>query len=162
MVQYVGDVAIYVRPNKLDRFDAVRSEIKEAARSVVSALFRSYELKAQPGSASELQYDKIALVGHSLGSVIAYDTLNRLMLDDWLCEGALQVAQRTATMVTFGSPLNKTAFLFYDSGERYSAHSRTIGFDGATIDYELSKISKTKVDQFVFAQRYRFGRFEIL
>ena len=112
IVQYVGDVAIYVRPNKLDRFDAVRSEIKEAARSVVSALFRSYELKAQPGSASEFQYDKIALVGHSLGSVIAYDTLNRLMLDDWLCEGALQVAERTATMVTFGSPLNKTAFLF--------------------------------------------------
>jgi hypothetical protein len=112
MVQYVGDVAIYVRPNKLDRFDAVRSEIKEAARSVVSALFTSYELKADPSAASEFQYDKIALVGHSLGSVIAYDTLNRLMLDDWLCDGALQVAERTATMVTFGSPLNKTAFLF--------------------------------------------------
>ena len=117
MVQYVGDVAIYVRPNKLDRFDAVRSEIKEAARSVVSALFTSYELKAQPGAASEFQYDKIALVGHSLGSVIAYDTLNRLMLDDWLCEGALQVAERTATMVTFGSPLNKTAFLFTIQGK---------------------------------------------
>lgn len=117
MVQYVGDVGIYVRPNKLDRFDAVRSEIKEAARSVVSALFRSYELKAQPGSASEFQYDKIALVGHSVGSVIAYDTLNRLMLDDWLCEGALQVAERTATMVTFGSPLNKTAFLFTIQGK---------------------------------------------
>ena len=112
MVQYVGDVAIYVRPNKLDRFDAVRTEIKEAARSVLSALFTSYELKADPGAASQFQYDKIALVGHSLGSVIAYDTLNRLMLDDWLCGGALQVAERTATMVTFGSPLNKTAFLF--------------------------------------------------
>ena len=117
IVQYVGDVAIYVRPNKLDRFDAVRSEIKEAARSVVSALFTSYERKAQPGSASEFQYDKIALVGHSLGSVIAYDTLNRLMLDDWLCEGALQVAERTATMMTFGSPLNKTAFLFTIQGK---------------------------------------------
>jgi hypothetical protein len=117
MVQYVGDVAIYVRPNKLDRFDAVRSEIKEAARSVVLALFTSYELKAQPGIAPEFQYDKIALVGHSLGSVIAYDTLNRLMLDDWLCEGALQVAERTATMVTFGSPLNKTAFLFTIQGK---------------------------------------------
>lgn len=117
LVQYVGDVAIYVRPNQLDRFDAVRSEVKEAARSVVSALFTSYELKAQPGAASEFQYDKIALVGHSLGSVIAYDTLNRLMLDDWLCGGALQVAERTATMVTFGSPLNKTAFLFTIQGK---------------------------------------------
>jgi len=117
LVQYVGDVAIYVRPNQLDRFDAVRTQIKEAARSVVSALFTSYELKAQPDAASEFQYDKIALVGHSLGSVIAYDTLNRLMLDDWLCDGALQVAERTATMLTFGSPLNKTAFLFTIQGK---------------------------------------------
>jgi hypothetical protein len=117
MVQYVGDVAIYVRPNKLDRFDAVRSEIKEAARSVVSALFTSYELKTQPSDANKFQYDKIALVGHSLGSVIAYDTLNRLMLDDWLCDGALRVAECTATMVTFGSPLNKTAFLFTIEGK---------------------------------------------
>jgi hypothetical protein len=117
MVQYVGDVAIYVRPNKLDRFDAVRSEIKEAARSVASALFTSYEQKSQPSDANKFQYDKIALVGHSLGSVIAYDTLNRLMLDDWLCDGALRVAERTATMVTFGSPLNKTAFLFTIEGK---------------------------------------------
>jgi hypothetical protein len=117
LVQYVGDVAIYIRPNKLDRFDEVRSEIKEAARSVVSALFTSYELKAEAGAADKFQYDKIALVGHSLGSVIAYDTLNRLMLDDWLCNGALKVAERTATMVTFGSPLNKTAFLFTIQGK---------------------------------------------
>jgi len=117
LVQYVGDVAIYVRPNKLDRFDEVRSEIKEAARSAVSALFTSYELKAEAGAADKFQYDKIALVGHSLGSVIAYDTLNRLMLDDWLCKGALQVADRTATIVTFGSPLNKTAFLFTIQGK---------------------------------------------
>jgi hypothetical protein len=117
LVQYVGDVAIYVRPNKLDRFDVVRSEIKEAARSVVSALFTAYAPTSQPGAVPEFQYDKIALVGHSLGSVIAYDTLNRLMLDDWLCKGALKVAERTATMVTFGSPLNKTAFLFTIQGK---------------------------------------------
>ena len=117
LVQYVGDVAIYVRPNQLDRFDEVRSQIKEAARSVASSLFTAYSLDTQPGAAPEFQYDKIALVGHSLGSVIAYDTLNRLMLDDWLCEGALQVAERTATMVTFGSPLNKTAFLFTIQGK---------------------------------------------
>jgi hypothetical protein len=117
LVQYVGDVAIYVRPNQLDRFDEVRSQIKEAARSVASSLFTAYSLDTQPGAAPEFQYDKIALVGHSLGSVIAYDTLNRLMLDDWLCEGALQVAERTASMVTFGSPLNKTAFLFTIQGK---------------------------------------------
>jgi hypothetical protein len=108
MVQYVGDVAIYVRPNKLDRFDKVRNEIKEAARSVVAAIFTAY---AGPDNKKFL-YDHVALVGHSLGSVIAYDTLNRLMLDDWLSGNALNVAERTKSLITFGSPLNKTAFFF--------------------------------------------------
>jgi hypothetical protein len=108
MVQYVGDVAIYVRPNKLDRFDEVRNEIKEAARSVVSAIFTVY---AGPNN-NQFLYDRVALIGHSLGSVIAYDTLNRLMLDDWLSGNALHVAERVKTMITFGSPLNKTAFFF--------------------------------------------------
>jgi hypothetical protein len=108
MVQYVGDVAIYVRSNKLDRFDKVRTEIKEAARSVVSAIFTAY---ASPSN-NQFLYDRVALVGHSLGSVIAYDTLNRLMLDDWLSGNALDVAERANSMITFGSPLNKTAFLF--------------------------------------------------
>ncbi len=111
MVQYVGDVAIYVTSNKLDRFDEVRSKIKETARTVASAVFTAYE----PGEPKFL-YHKIAVVGHSLGSVIAYDTLNRLMLEDWLAGGALQVAERTETLVTFGSPLNKTAFLFTIQG----------------------------------------------
>jgi hypothetical protein len=111
MVQYVGDVAIYVTSNKLDRFDEVRSKIKETARTVASAVFTAYD-SAEP----KFLYDKIAVVGHSLGSVIAYDTLNRLMLDDWLVGGALQVAERNETLLTFGSPLNKTAFLFTIQG----------------------------------------------
>ena len=108
MVQYVGDVAIYVRPNKLDRFDKVRNEIKDAARSVVSAIFTAY---AGPND-NKFLYDEVALVGHSLGSVIAYDTLNRLMLDDWLSGNFLHIAERAKSMITFGSPLNKTAFFF--------------------------------------------------
>jgi hypothetical protein len=112
MVQYVGDVAIYVTPAKLDRFDEVRSKIKEAARSVASAIFTAYE-----PNTTKFVYDHVAVVGHSLGSVIAYDTVNRLMLDDWLSGHALGIAERTKTMVTFGSPLNKTAFLFTIQGK---------------------------------------------
>ena len=69
MVQYVGDVAIYVTSNKLDRFDEVRSKIKETARTVASAVFTAYD-----SAGPKFLYDKIAVVGHSLGSVIAYDT----------------------------------------------------------------------------------------
>jgi hypothetical protein len=82
-------------------------KIKESARSVVSAIFTAYDLTQK-----EFLYDSIALVGHSLGSVIAYDTLNRLMLDDWLSQNALQVSERTKSLITFGSPLNKPAFFF--------------------------------------------------
>jgi hypothetical protein len=44
--------------------------------------------------------------------VIAYDTLDRLMLDDGLAGNVVRVSDRTQTLVTFGSPLNKTAFFF--------------------------------------------------
>ena len=112
MIEYVGDVAIYVTANKLDRFEEVRNKIKEAARSVASAVY----LACQPKTNNFL-YKQIALVGHSLGSVIAYDTLNRLMLDDWLSKNYLGIAHRTNSLVTFGSPLNKTAFLFTIQGK---------------------------------------------
>jgi hypothetical protein len=111
MVQYVGDVAIYVTPNKLDRFDDVRNKIKDTARAVASAVY----MACKPGT-NDFLYQQIALVGHSLGSVITYDTLNRLMLDDWLSKNHLGVANRTNCMVTFGSPLNKTAFFFTIQG----------------------------------------------
>ena len=107
LVQYVGDVAIYVCANKLDRFDRVRNEIKEAAHSGVSSIFTAYDLNT-----NAYLYDRVALVGHSLGSVIAYDTLNRLMVEDWLSGSAPQVSERTKSLITFGSPLNKTAFFF--------------------------------------------------
>jgi hypothetical protein len=112
MVQYVGDVAIYVTPNKLDRFDEVRNKIKDTARTVASGVYM-----ACAPSTNKFLYEKIALVGHSLGSVIAYDTLNRLMLEDWLSNNHLGIANRTKCMVTFGSPLNKTAFFFTIQGK---------------------------------------------
>jgi len=112
MVEYVGDVAIYVTPNKLDRFDDVRNKIKDIAHTVASGLYT-----ACIPNTNKFLYDKIAIVGHSLGSVIAYDTLNRLMLEDWLSNNHLGIANRTKCMVTFGSPLNKTAFFFTIQGK---------------------------------------------
>ncbi len=107
LVEYMGDVAIYVTPSKLDRFDEVRDAIKQRARDIVSAVY----LACEPGS-NRFLYDQVAMVGHSLGSVIAYDTLNALMLDDWLTGNFQGIANRTNSLLTFGSPLDKTAFLF--------------------------------------------------
>jgi hypothetical protein len=60
-------------------------------------------------------YAQIGLVGHSLGSVIAYDTLNQLLNDDETpgpTRPFWDVCARTCIFLTFGSPLDKTAFVF--------------------------------------------------
>ena len=166
LVEYAGDVAIYVTPNKLDRFDEVRTKIKQTVRDVASAIY----LAVDPSN-GKFVYEQVAAVGHSLGSVIAYDTLNRLMLDDGLGGNRLRIANRTNTFVTFGSPLDKTAFLFtiqgketYHVRERLAAtvqpliqnykefrpfrwinvYSRNDVFSGKLVFYDLRKMQEPK------------------
>lgn len=106
LVQFVGDVAIYVTPYKLDEFnelrDKIRDEMSKSARCV-------YSLRREAGG--EPLYEQVYMVGHSLGSVIAYDILNQLIREDQT-RNELHVAERTPLLLTFGSPLDKTAFLF--------------------------------------------------
>jgi hypothetical protein len=104
LVQYVGDVAIYVASHKLNRFYEARQAIKKESRRVVSAIYRY-------GG-----YARHIAVGHSLGSVVAYDAINRL-LNESSAELALDVRARTRALLTFGSPLDKTAFLFRAQSE---------------------------------------------
>ncbi len=111
MVQYVGDVAIYVTSNKIDRFSEVREKIKDVAYKSASCVYH-----AMMERQNSFAYEKIAIIGHSLGSKIAYDTLNRLINEDRLAGGALRIAERTCLLETFGSPLNKIAFFFTIQG----------------------------------------------
>ena len=107
LVEYVGDVTAYVASNKVDSFDELRAKIKALAKESLSAV---YSAKSQ--TSDQFEYDHICVVGHSLGSVIAYDTLNRLIADDQLAGGPARVVDRTGLLLTFGSPLDKTAFFF--------------------------------------------------
>ena len=105
LVQYVGDVAIYVMPYRLDAFNDLRREIKQRVYAAARAVY------------SQKEYDKVIVVGHSLGSVIAYDALNMLILEDQSIGTTatgkyLDVVNRTPLFLTFGSPLDKTAFVF--------------------------------------------------
>jgi hypothetical protein len=113
LVQFVGDVAIYVMPYKLDAFNDLRKEIKDKVYKVAHAV---YALKDKTGT--RLEYDDVIVVGHSLGSVIAYDALNRLIQEDRAVTtfNALRVVDRTPLFLTFGSPLDKTAFIFGAQG----------------------------------------------
>jgi len=107
LVQFVGDVTAYISANKLDRFDAIRKKIKELARESAEAVYM-----AKADGSNNFEYEKVAIVGHSLGSVIAYDTLNRLIADDTLGKDKTGIVCRTCLFLTFGSPLDKIAFFF--------------------------------------------------
>ncbi len=137
LVQYVGDVTAYVASNKVDCFDELRAKIKALAKQSLTAVY-----SAKAGNSEKFEYDRVCVVGHSLGSVIAYDTLNRLIADDRLAsvesvkddvkelsvppenlnlepvrEGPARIVTRTQGLLTFGSPLDKTAFFFSVMGK---------------------------------------------
>lgn len=108
VVQYAGDIAIYVSSYKVSKFQETRTAIEESIFTVGSQIYRAVR-----DEAGTPLYDEIVLVGHSLGSVITYDLLNRLIVwDQKQFAGRYRVVDRTTRLITFGSPLDKTAFLF--------------------------------------------------
>jgi hypothetical protein len=85
---------------------------------------RNYEIRQKilSGAVEELRlllgnnhYGQIIVAGHSLGSVIAYDALNRVF-QDMSVDGGIcnDLTPKIAGLVTFGSPLDKIAFFFQD------------------------------------------------
>jgi len=110
MVQYPGDVAAYISSHALDRFSDIRSRIKETVLKQLTAVYQAPE-----------QYETVIILGHSLGSVVAYDALNALMVGDAIRTTRLNVVQRTRLLLTFGSPLDKTAYIFAAQGRDTTA-----------------------------------------
>ena len=109
VVEYLGDVAVYITPHVLDRFAEVRSAVKEAVLRPVQHVYTARD-EGRP------RYEAVLLAGHSLGSVAIYDALNAMLVEDG--EGAqLGVLERTRLLLTFGSPLDKTAFFFRQQGD---------------------------------------------
>ena len=106
ILQYVGDVAIYLSAHKANRFYEARQAIQKTARDLAHFVFD------RRGADGESLYPRVVLAGHSLGSVIGYDALNRLLLEDRTTGTDRQVRRRTAAFITYGSPLDKTAYVF--------------------------------------------------
>ena len=100
VVDYVGDVAVYTTTDvKLKHYE-VRDRILRAAVGKTQWLLDRYE--------------RVVLAGHSLGSVVAYDALNRLNNLMEVDAPLQKQAARLKGLVTFGSPLDKVAFFFYE------------------------------------------------
>ncbi len=103
MVSYLGDVALYTTADENSAYFRTRVEILGKA----AALLR--HLCEHDG------YATVYLAGHSLGSVIAYDAVNRYVRD--ARAGADQAEAeaglaRLKGLLTFGSPLDAVYYLF--------------------------------------------------
>ena len=115
LVDFMGDVAAYVAAHTASKFYEIRQLIQKRAKTVGRAV---YSLARKDGKPF---YDRVIVMGHSLGSVVAYDLVNALLLDEETGSGgAAAVRNRTTHLVTFGSPLDKTAFIFREQQPRDS------------------------------------------
>lgn len=109
VLEVFGDLAAYLAIDPKARLNSKRREILTGCTRRIQALL------AHAG------YDHVIVAGHSLGSVVSYDALSRIArevatggFDEALCD-------KLRGFITFGSPLDKVAFLFWptagESGE---------------------------------------------
>ncbi len=124
LINFLGDVAIYTNLNQRSANFAMRAQILEECGHALTLLYQ--DLRKEAGENFE-----IVIAAHSLGTVIAYDTLNDLFNRARIhaaavgakqplqpggqsCPSALAICQHMRGMLTFGSPLNKTYYFFRD------------------------------------------------
>ena len=102
----LGDIQVFATHNENLRFYALREQILNVVGDITLAVLRTKE-----GLLNRPLYDRVYLVGHSLGSSILMDViidLHRLMM-----EGGLDVPAwtRVRCFVTYGAALEKTHYL---------------------------------------------------
>lgn len=97
LLSHVAGVALYVTSDRVSSRARTRRAILDEGEELLTGLLGA-------------DYDGVYLAGHSLGSLIALDLLDRLS------RGALPEAsaahQRVKGLLTFGSPLDKVAYFF--------------------------------------------------
>jgi hypothetical protein len=116
LIDYVGDVAVYANTSQFSQSYAVRSQIIDECTAALSAILM--QTGTGPDRTPVPKYDRVLIAAHSLGSVIAYDTMNNL-LD--IARSADPTKADTFQprhldplrgLVTFGCPLNKIYYFF--------------------------------------------------
>jgi pimeloyl-ACP methyl ester carboxylesterase len=100
LIDYVGDIVVYTSTDIKSKFYETRKAILDEAVDAAVRLLKNPK------------YKKVVLVGHSLGSVIGFDVLNRINIAINLRDMNLSAIDKIGGFVTFGSPLDKTAFFF--------------------------------------------------
>jgi hypothetical protein len=107
----IGGLAVYLGADELSKNYAARALILDQCSEALKDLLRDHDdLKSR--DAPSKRYDRVLIAAHSLGSVISYDTLNRLLVQNEA--GTLDSTDlpRLKGMLTFGCPLNKVMYFF--------------------------------------------------
>ncbi|MGB8029530.1 MAG: hypothetical protein WCF30_07670 [Terracidiphilus sp.] len=124
LVDFLGDVAIYTNLNQRSANFAIRAQILEECGHALTSLY--LDLRAELLNSGD--DFRIVVAAHSLGTVIAYDTLNDLFnrarinaapvgagaAPSAAPVSSLDICRRLGGLLTFGSPLNKTYYFFRD------------------------------------------------
>jgi hypothetical protein len=115
MVDFVGDIPLYVEADEKSEFHRTRDEIKSAGLALLTNLVDNPEYRA------------VFVAGHSLGSVIGYDLINQLIRESRA--GLPHDLTRLRGMLTFGSPLDKIYYFFRDTvGEKQAVRAQIQSF----------------------------------
>ncbi len=129
IVGYLGDVAVYVNYSEVRKEFSIRTAIIEKMIDHLNFLLginlKTRKFNREPGSMKkdegnikpERDYDDIVIVAHSLGSVIAYDALNRVLYPNG-SEETDAARQKIRHLFTVGSPLEKIWYYFRDHSHR--------------------------------------------
>jgi pimeloyl-ACP methyl ester carboxylesterase len=102
LAEFIGDVQVYTNRDELSTHFVAREGVLAAAEQVFETVDRR-------------GYEAVVVVGHSLGSVVALDALERLDARD------SDILSRVDAIVTFGTALEKVKYFFSRESDSYSA-----------------------------------------
>ena len=112
LVDYVGDIAVYCTADAKSAHYVTREAILKSSTRALGELLMNMSWN----------FDQVIVAGHSLGSVIAYDTINKMLSKVWATPNPIgngpippldaDKLDKLKGLVTFGSPLDKVYYFF--------------------------------------------------
>jgi hypothetical protein len=155
LTAYVADVAVYVSADEKSKNFAARATILTGSSAALARLL------------ADDQYDRVILAGHSLGSVIAYDTVNELLAQVNAVSGPASdrpvlrldstQLKKLAGLLTFGSPLDKIYYFFRE----HVKDNQAIRAQILSMLYSFRKTPSGR-DYMPFDFKYRFPQLDNL
>ena len=112
LVDYVADIAVYCTAAAKSAHYVTREAILKSSTRALGELLMNMSWN----------FDQVIVAGHSLGSVIAYDTINKMLSKVWATPDPIgkgpqppldvDKLDKLKGLVTFGSPLDKVYYFF--------------------------------------------------